>query len=153
MALLDANPRSALQFIGRSIDYDPNWAPAFNELGKVYVTLNDYYHGEGSYLKAIQLQPSWVFPQLNLAGVYLHQKDWPRAEQAYLRAADLDNTLATPWYFLGQVYEAESRPIDAVNAYTHAVDLAANRSSSAFNVDALQKRIQKLQQRNALTPR
>jgi tetratricopeptide (TPR) repeat protein len=133
LALLDGKLQAALQSIRRSIDYDPNWAPAFNDLGKVYVRLNDYPHAEESYEKAIQAQPNWVFPQLNLAGIYLHNKEWPRAEQAYVKAADLDKTLATTWYFLGQVYEAEARSPDAINAYEHAIELAASRPSSAFS--------------------
>jgi len=133
----------------QSVDYDPNWAPAFNDLGKVYVRLNDYYHAEETYEKAIQAQPNWVFPQLNLAGIYLHNKEWPRAEQAYVKAVELDKTLATTWYFLGQVYEAEARPPDAINAYEHAIELAASRPSSAFRVDVVQNRVLKLRRKMA----
>ena len=149
LALLDGRLQAALQSIKQSVDYDPNWAPAFNDLGKVYVRLNDYYHAEETYEKAIQAQPNWVFPQLNLAGIYLHNKEWPRAEQAYVKAVELDKTLATTWYFLGQVYEAEARPPDAINAYEHAIELAASRPSSAFRVDVVQNRVLKLRRKMA----
>ena len=153
LALLDGKLQDALQSIRRSVDYDPNWAPAFNDLGKVYVRLNDYYHAEWSYKKALEIQPSWVFPQLNLGGVYLHRKEWGPAESAYLQAAALDQTLATPWYFLGQVYEADARTADAIAAYQKAVELAASRPSSAFHVDVLQKRISHLQGKVATSRR
>jgi hypothetical protein len=145
LALLDGRLQDALQSIRRSVDYDPNWAPAFNDLGKVYVRSNDYYHAEWSYKKALEIQPSWAFPQLNLGGVYLHRKEWGPAESAYLKAGALDQTLATPWYFLGQVYEADARTADAISAYQKAVELAASRPSSAFHVDVLQARISRLQ--------
>jgi len=150
LALLDGRLQVALQSIQQSINYDPNWAPAFNDMGKTYVRLNDYDQAELSYGRAIQLEPSWVFPQLNLGGVYLHRKQWQLAEQAYLRATELDKTLATPWYFLGQVYEAEARHGDAIAAYQRAVDLAASRPSSAFNTGILQERIAKLQRKAAV---
>ena len=147
LALLDGNLPAALQSFKRSLDYDSNWAPAFNDLGKVYVRLNDYYHAEESYQRAIQVQPNWVFPQLNLAGIYLVRKDWQRAEQAYTRATELDRTLATTWYFLGQTYEGQARFSDAIDAYEHAIQLAATRPSSAFHVDAVQNRVLKLQRK------
>ena len=145
LALLDGKLPDALQSIRRSVDYDPHWAPAFNDLGKVYVRLNDYDHAEWSYMKALEIQPSWVFPQLNLGGIYLQRKEWGPAESAYLKAAALDQTLATPWYFLGQAYEADARTADAMSAYQKAVELAARRPSSAFHVDVLQTRISRLQ--------
>jgi len=145
LALLDGKLQDALQSITHSVDYDAHWAPAFNDLGKIYVRSNDYYHAEWSYKKALEIQPNWVFPQLNLGGVYLHRKEWALAETAYLKAADLDNTLATTWYFLGQVYEAEARTVDAISAYQKAIDLAASRPSSAFHVDTVRKRISHLQ--------
>ena len=140
-------PKAALPLLLRSTDYDPNWAPAFNELGKTYVKLNDHSHAAEAYRKAIAIDPTWVFPQLNIGGVYLHDKQWDLAEQSYLRAIQLDTTLATPWYFLAQVYEAEKRSGDAVNAYERALQLAATRPSSAFRPDRVRQQIDKLKMR------
>ncbi len=143
-ALIGGKPREALQHFQRSTEYDGNWAPALNDLGRTYVKLGDSLHAEQSYRRAIEIDPNWVYPQLNLAGVYFLRKDLGPAEQAYIRATQLDGTLATPWYFLGQLYEGEKRYADGVVAYERAVQLAASRPSSAFRVDAVQRRIEKL---------
>jgi len=142
-ALLAGKPNAALQLLQSSVRYDGSWSPAYNQLGKVYVRLNDHYHAKECYERAIALDPQWVFPQLNLAGVYLHDRQWDLAEAAYLKSASLDATLATPWYFLGQVYEARKRTDQALAAYNKAIQLSASRPSSAFKVDALQQHIQR----------
>jgi tetratricopeptide (TPR) repeat protein len=151
-ALIDKRPNDALRHFQRSTELDSSWAPAWNDLGRSYVRLNDHVHAEEGYRKALQADPGWVFPQLNLAGVYLHRQAWPEAEQAYLRATQMDTALATPWYFLGQVYEVQRRLPEAVNAYERAVELAATKPSSAFRVDKVQERIAKLKERIATTP-
>ena len=143
-ALIGGKPSLALQSLQTSIRYDSSWSPAYNQLGKIYVKLNDHYHAKESYQRAVALDPQWVFPQLNLAGIYLHDREWDLAEAAYLQTASLDNTLATPWYFLGQVYEAKKQTPQALAAYNKAIQLAATRPSTAFKVDALQRRISRL---------
>lgn len=142
--LVAGNAQEALPEFQRAVNYDANWVVAFNDLGRTYVKLTDHVHAEEAYSRAIGLDTSWVYPHVNLGGVYLMQKDWFRAEQTYFRATQLDPGLATPWFFLGQVYEAQSRTADAVGAYEKAVELAAKRPSSAFSVDKVQTRIEKL---------
>lgn len=151
-ALIGNKPREALQNFQRSTELDATWAPAFNDLGRTYVKLGDSIHAEESYKKALEIDPNWVFPQINLGGVYFLRKDFGAAEQTYLRATQLDGTLATPWFFLGQVHEAQRRYRDAAIAYQRAVDLAAQRPSSAFRVDLLRRRIEKLQSKAGSMP-
>jgi tetratricopeptide (TPR) repeat protein len=151
-ALLSGRPRAALPLLLESTNHNPNSAPAFNELGRAYVKLNDHYHAAEAYKRAISIDGNWAFPQINLGGVYLHDKQWDLAEQSYLSATRLDTTLATPWYFLGQVYEVRQEHSRAIDAYQQAIRLASTRPSSAFHVDAVQRRIEKLQAKALSSP-
>jgi tetratricopeptide (TPR) repeat protein len=148
--LLTGRAREALPLLRRATEVDPRWAPAWNDTGRAYVRLNDRVHAEECYRKAIETEPNWVYPYVNLAGIYFFQKDWATAEAWYLRAAQVDAAYATPWYFLGQVFEAQQRPADAVGAYEKAIELAKTRPSTAFSVDKVQERIQKV--RAAIPP-
>ena len=142
----------ALRFFQESVKYDGNWAPAFNDLGRTYVKLKDFYHAEQGYRKAVAADPNWVFPQLNLAGVYLHKKQWNLAEQAYFKVTRIDSTYATPWYFLGEVYEGQNQLARAIGAYQRAVQLGANRPSSVFRLDEVRRRVVRLRRKLGQRP-
>lgn len=63
--------RLALLFINKAIDLNSRYAPAYNNLGVMYLNENDYPRAQISFEKAIRIDNYAKTPRLNLASLFL----------------------------------------------------------------------------------
>lgn len=88
----------ALEFFSRSIEQDPDYAPAFAGLADVYLALLDYRYvppnealalATAAAMNALRLDEKLADAHTSLAHAKLHSLDWDGAEREFRRAIQL----------------------------------------------------------------
>lgn len=123
-------PRLAREYLERSIQADPSYAPAYSRLGLALFALGDEVAALEKVQRALDLYPDDPLTRHVLARIYTALGDWDRAEE-HLRVLDrlqpdgVDTQLEwAEFYRLQGEYDlAEQEYIDAVNAQTVATAL------------------------------
>jgi Flp pilus assembly protein TadD len=64
----------ALEFLRRAISLQPNYVQAHNDMGAVYMKMNQLDKAEATLRHAIKLNDKWYLPQLNLGLVLNRQR-------------------------------------------------------------------------------
>jgi predicted Zn-dependent protease len=64
----------ALEFLRRTISLQPNYVQAHNDMGAVYMKMNQLDKAEATLRHAIKLNDKWYLPQLNLGLVLNRQR-------------------------------------------------------------------------------
>lgn len=82
--------RLAVDRLNGAIKADPDFAPAYSELGKAYQGLGEYDKAMAAFRQAAKLEPRSFENQMNLAGTYEKLDKHPQAADAYGRAVELD---------------------------------------------------------------
>ena len=86
----------ARQLYYSALAYQPNWALAFNAVGRACYGLYDFACAEQYYRRAADTDSSWYFPRINLANLYANNfHNFPAAETEYREAIALDTTRGT----------------------------------------------------------
>lgn len=93
----------------KSLQLDPKYPEALNNLGTVYYGQEDYHKAENYYRKAIRLKPACASFYSNLGTAYFADHNYKRGIEAYRKAFSLD-----PEVFFGDSLEhvAEMGPIE-----------------------------------------
>ena len=110
----------------RSIELDPQFAGAWNNLGNLLRDrLSRYEEAEQAYRRAIELDPQFVLPWDNLGKLLRkHPKRFKEAEQACRRAIELDPRSSRSWNGLGVLLaDPLKRYEEAERAFRRATEL------------------------------
>ncbi len=73
------NLDAAMSFYQKSIELDPSYAVAYNDLGVVYETKGFLDRAEEAYKKAMMMSPNLLSPYTNLALLYENQRAFVKA--------------------------------------------------------------------------
>ena len=77
------NPKKAIDYLIKAINYDPKFVQAYDNLGKVYRGLEKYDLAIKSYNISLKIFPSGSVAHQNLAVVYSKQNMWTKAIEEY----------------------------------------------------------------------
>ena len=110
---------------------DPQYAPAFGNLGAQYARLERWKEAEPALRKAIELDPATGVYYSNLAYVMINLKQHDEAEKLALRAVELDGVSAKSQLLLGSLLATE--PQNRVSAIRH-LEYAARELPEAHRV-------------------
>jgi tetratricopeptide (TPR) repeat protein len=80
----------------KSLQLDPFYAEAFNDLGVTYEALESPEQAEECYLKSIRIDPGYLSPYTNLASLYETRRDLKNAAYYWKKRAQLGNP-DDPW--------------------------------------------------------
>jgi tetratricopeptide (TPR) repeat protein len=87
----------ALEYLGQTIEMDPNYSEYYNDRGSVYYKLGRLEEAEADFLAAIRLSPPYPEVWVNLGQCYRALGRMSEAVAAYSRALDLEPTSALAW--------------------------------------------------------
>jgi len=87
-ARLNADLENAKQDLEQAIIIDPNYFDAYNNLGSVYVQLNEYASAARTYTKALQINPEEASTWLNLSIVQQNMGNYSGALGSALKARE-----------------------------------------------------------------
>ncbi len=130
----------AEEYYRKSIELNPDYADAYNNLG-ILIKKDEkrFDEAETNYRKAIELNPNYAVAYSNL-GVLLAEDENRReeAEQAYNKAIELNPTLAEAYSNLGILLaKDENRREEAEQAYNKAIELNPNYANAYSNLGVL----------------
>lgn len=122
-----------------ALQWDPNAAYAFNELGLLERRLKNYKIAIRYFEKAIEQSPQWALPWTNLSAVYIDDEEFDLAVTCGERAAQLDPTNPLVQFNIGIAYSALQPPRvkDAIKHYQKTLELDPGLTDAYFNLGLL----------------
>jgi len=129
-------PESAVDCFKRVTELEPDSVEAFNNLGVVYMFLQNFPEAEKAYLHALQFMPGHAQTLKNLAFLYYQQED--RLGDAATILAGLVRSTPSDCealYLMGQCYEMGEDSISARYCYERILVYQPNstEASDALN--------------------
>ncbi|HZQ22732.1 MAG TPA: tetratricopeptide repeat protein [Terriglobales bacterium] len=118
-----SNTDSAIKHFEKSIELAPDFYPAHNELGRVYMASADFTAAQHEFEEAIRLNQSDAEGHLNLANVFLLTKHYDDAMKNVEEGLRRDPTSAVGQFVLGSIYERTGRFQDAERALHQALQI------------------------------
>lgn len=98
------NFEKAVEYFGKAVKEDPEFAFAWDNLGINYRRLNNYDKAIESYNKSLEIDPNGLMPLQNIAIVYQYKKEYIKAIDAYEKLAEIDKNNPEVYYGIGHVY-------------------------------------------------
>lgn len=127
----------AKSFFLRSIELNPDFSEAYNNLGLVY-------HEQGNYTDAIECfhEMLEVFPNnsdayYQLGSLYSLKGNYSDAIKYYKKAIELNPDNYDAYYFLGSRYKKQGNFSDAIKCYKKAIELNPNDSDVYKNLGVI----------------
>ena len=123
---------SALEYLTMAVEKDPDWAPLYAGLSKVWAGLAQFgYVSPDSAFpkiheyahKANELDPDLLLSHFSLASVYWEEWNWEKSEQEFLKAISINPSDAVVRIFYAHVLTILQRTKEAVKQGQLAVDL------------------------------
>ena len=94
----------AVEYFGKAVKEDPEFAFAWDNLGVNYRRLNNYDKAIEAYTRSLAVDPYGLMPLQNIAVVYQYKKEYKKAIEAYQRLAMIDNNNPEVYYGIGNIY-------------------------------------------------
>jgi len=82
---------TAITYLKKALEADPEFCAAWNNLGVAYLRLGRTELAIEQFTRAIEVDPYSAKPRLNLAGAYIQQHLFADGERAARRGIDLDH--------------------------------------------------------------
>jgi tetratricopeptide (TPR) repeat protein/serine/threonine protein kinase len=89
---LEPDAEAAISALTAALAAAPDYAPAHNYLGLVYLEMGDYANARPRFERAAELDPAFVEPLINLGRMLAEQQQFAQAIVAYTQALDRDAT-------------------------------------------------------------
>lgn len=105
------------------IKNEPKNLPHYDELGKFYISHQNFSDAKETYLYMTSHQPTNPDTQARLAFCYYQLKNYVRAAEAYKKSLALDSTQPSRYYNLGLCLEAFGQEAQAAENFQKAVAL------------------------------
>lgn len=128
---VERNVSAAITSFRRAVELDPEYAEARNNLGVQFLLAGNYPEAIEQLRAATALSPSWGKPHLNLGDALRATGQFEQAISELQRALQLEPGLSEVHYNTGRLYSEQARGI------------------TGSDVDALQRKVQLLQQAQA----
>ncbi|MEJ2658689.1 MAG: tetratricopeptide repeat protein [Desulfobacterales bacterium] len=116
-------PDLAIEHFKKALKIKPDYAPAKNGLGTVYLDKGEWDTAI-QYFKAVSKNLLYATPQLplaNLGWAYYNKKEYALAKKYYLESLDMDPKFINAMRGLGLTYMAMGRLDDAAKILENAV--------------------------------
>lgn len=130
----------ALDEIKQALAADPNYAPAYNLRGLVYMRMNELVLAEGSFNRAVQLNPRDADAMHNLGWMWCQQGRLAPALEQFARALAVPtySNAARTWMAQGVCQVRAGSNAEAEKSLTRAFELDANNPITMYNLARLQ---------------
>jgi tetratricopeptide (TPR) repeat protein len=115
------NDMESLKLLEECVAIEPDAAYAINEIGTIYLGLNQYDRAKNKFEDAIDLAPNWSYPYNNLGIAFYKQKQFDISRQYYMQAIEKDPLSGSPYYNLGILCSATGDTAEAIFYYNKAI--------------------------------
>jgi len=137
---LEGNLENAVVAFCKSIELNPNYSPAYNNLGLVLSEMKKLYEAEACFRRAIELSPNDPHAYNNLGLVLIDLNFLQKAVECFQRAIELFPDQPEIYNNLGTAWEEQSCIVEAKEAYCQAIQLNPNYPEAYYNMGGLMRR-------------
>lgn len=131
------NYDKALDHYNKSLELDPNYAPAYNNLGYLQYSMGNYTEAEQAFKNYISLMPDEANPYDSYAEFLLKQGRYDESIDQYQKAIDVDPEFVIALYGIGNNYDFKMDYENARNYFQQLFDKAQNinqKSEALFSM-------------------
>ncbi|MGQ9618835.1 MAG: tetratricopeptide repeat protein [Candidatus Aminicenantia bacterium] len=108
----------------KSLNYEPDYIPALNNLGVLYLEVKNYDKAIFYLLNALKLSESDPEIYINTGIAYFKKNDYAKSKIYLEGALKLDGNLFQPCYYLGIIYLNEKEKSKALFYFNKLLELA-----------------------------
>jgi tetratricopeptide (TPR) repeat protein len=126
----------AVKHLNNAVDLKPDFGPAINDLGVVYLSMNNYDAAIAEFQKVIGavLYATPHYPLSNLGYAYYLKKQYEMSASFYLRALEFEPNYPVALRGLGRTYVEMGKGAEAVAALTAAVEIRPDFSEAHYDL-------------------
>jgi predicted O-linked N-acetylglucosamine transferase (SPINDLY family) len=125
---------AAMAALQQALDVDPNFAPAYTNLGICLRRIGRSDAAIAAYRHSLSLDPSSAQTLFNLGCLLQGQRDLDAAAQVYRQCLALDENFVGAFTNLGNVLRDQGLLDEALACYRRAVELAPNDAQTHSNL-------------------
>jgi tetratricopeptide (TPR) repeat protein len=130
---------SAVTFLARAVEINPQQAAYFNNLGNAHKSLGSLQEAVTAYKKALALRPDYAEAHNNLGVVQKKLGDLEDAVASFEEALRIRPNYIDAHYNLGNALQENNDLVGAINSYKKALNLNPNNADALYNLaNALQ---------------
>lgn len=133
--ILDKDPGAAIRLLKRAVVLAPDLVMPRVLLGQAHIRVEEYWHAEAEFRRAIDADPKEPFLYYNLGGCLWMQEKHTEAEAALNKALTLNPHYHDALLLLSQVHETAGHPDKAISILEQAIQL--DRSEDFGDFDTL----------------
>ena len=123
--------QAAINLYNETLQLNPNFADAYNNLGVIYNQLKNYQVAIDNYTKALEINPNNALFYYNLGANYFSLKNYDAALQNYNKSIELDPNFAFAYNNRGNVYQNLNDFEKAMADFKKAIELETNYANNA----------------------
>ena len=127
----------------KAIELDPNYAAAYNNLGKVLRDQKIYTAAEAAFRKAIELNPKYAFAYYHLGTTLKLQKKYVESEAMCRNASEIDQKFEAAYNCLGNALWLQKKFKEAELAYREAIKINPNYTVPVYNLANMLRNLKK----------
>ena len=122
------NIPKAIEMFEKTVEFNPDYAPGYHNLGVAFYTQQEYDKAEASLIKAVTVDESYGKGHYTLGVYYFERRQFDSAIASFDRVVELDDSDANAHFDLAQSYVARFRKAefdgnvdysDLENAFKH----------------------------------
>ena len=123
-AYTQGDSNQAIKLYEKVLELNPNFAPAYNALGKVYRNSSASVEEVAWYFKsAVEIDPNYIEPYENLGKLYQKANQPDQAEKYLKKVLSLDPNNISTQYALGWLYlTGKSQPDEATTYFKKVLE-------------------------------
>ncbi|MBD1811017.1 tetratricopeptide repeat protein [Microcoleus vaginatus DQ-U2] len=118
----------------QAIKVNPQWAWAYNKLGRKFYDQSEFERAIAAYRQAIQIDPNDAEAYKNLGDALSFQGKLDQAIAAYRQAIQIDPNYTEAYNNLGNALFNQGQPQEAIAAYRQAIQIDPNDAEAYINL-------------------
>jgi Flp pilus assembly protein TadD/TolB-like protein len=132
---------TAISYLEKALQYDANYAAAYNNLGVAYIKKGLYDQAISFYKKALEIDGDNADVHYNLAIAYDYQGDYDRAAELYRKAISINPDDPKFHNNLGLTYDSLGMMDEAISEYRRVLELDPDNIEAHNNLGVAYRRM------------
>lgn len=128
------DPSGALRNLLLAVDKEPEYFPAWFNIGLIYEESEMFEKATNAYKNAVRINPLSAQAHNNLGYSYKERHFYSYAAEEYRKAIELMPDNPGYYYNIGNAYTHEEKIDDAFNAYRRALELDPKFAKAHYNM-------------------
>ena len=131
----------ALELYNQILKITPNHAQALNNIGIIFVNLNENQNAKDCYEKAIKINPNYADAHNNLGVIFEKIKDYQKAKDCFEKAIKINPNYADAHNNLGNIFKKLEEYQKAKDCFDKVISFKPNYANAHNNLGVIFKEL------------